>query len=219
MKTSDLNTGRVAPDASEGVTTPEQGQDVSALTAETLLTSSSFTKAGNGPTLEAFNAALKLFEDYTVSGMVAARACAEMAVTHFCLHGDTTYMVRFLMSARTKGKNYVRQAALQKWYLDFFPVEIETKESDVKITKSKIREAAMWPDEVAKQTLLEKAVSIPFWEHSPDKEIVRFGKLDLLLAIKKTVESFGNEKKYVAGSNQALEAQKAALQWIDSQLN
>lgn len=216
-KTNDLNTDRVAPDSNiQGETTTEQGHGVSESDIQALSTSNSLK---NGVSLEAFNAAMKLYEHHQDGIMTAARAVSEMTGIHFFLHGDTSYMVRLLVSMRTKGKNFVRQAAYQKWLLDFFPVEIETSNDSVKITKSKLREAQMWPDAVAKQDLLDKALSTPFWEHAPDKEIVRFGKLDLLLAIKKTVEKFGDDKKYLASSPSAIEVQKKALSWIDEQLS
>lgn len=218
-KTNDLNTDRVAPDSNiQGDTSTEQGHGVSETDIQALLTSTSLSRT-NGPTLEAFNAAMKSYEFHQDGVMTSARVVTEMAGIHFCLHGDTSYMTRVLVSMRTKGKNFVRQAAYQKWLLDFFPVEIETSNETVKITKNKLREAQMWPDAVAKEALLEKALSTPFWEHAPDKEIVRFGKIDLLLAIKKTVEKFGDDKKYLASSDSAVAAQKAALAWIDTQLS
>lgn len=210
-----LNTERTAPDSNiQGETASEQEQPLTSEEIASLQTSSN----SNSPTLEAFNAALKLFEYHQEGAMTSARACAEMGLIHFYNCGDTSYMARFLLSMRKKGKNYTRSAAYVKWALDFAPVDIEVSADDVKITKNKLREAAMWADAVAKNDLLEKACSITFWEHAPDKEVVRFGKLDLLLAIKKTVEKFEDEKKYVAGSAAAKQAADAALAWIDSQL-
>jgi hypothetical protein len=213
-----LNTERVAPDSNiEGGTESDQVQ-APALTeteVEALITSN---KGGNGPTLEAYNASEKLFILHTESGMTAARACAEMGGIHFNITGDTTYMVRFLTAVRKHGKNYVRQAALQKWMLDFFPVDITIKEGDVSITKNKLKAQKMWVDEVAKNALLDKACSTPFWEHAPDKEVVRFGKLDLLLAIKKTVEKFEDEDRYAAASEAAVVEIADVKAWIDSRI-
>lgn len=218
-----LNAERIAPDSNvEGVAESVQGQDnsseVSEAAVEALLNSSALTSTGNGPTLEAFNASLNLFIHHTEMGMTAARTCADMSITHFYIHGDTTYFVRFLEAMRTKGKNYVRQAAYQKWVLDFSPVEIVAKEGAITITKNKLRADRMWPDAVAKQDLLDKALSKPFWEHAPDKEVVRFGKLDLLLAIKKTVEKYEDEDRYAAASTSATQTITAAKLWVDAQL-
>lgn len=210
-----LNTERVAPDSNiEGSTESEQVQETPLSETEIAALQTS-SKGGNGPTLEAYNASEKLFIHHTQSGMTAARACAEMGGIHFNLTGDTTYMVRFLTAVRKHGKNYVRQAALQKWMLDFFPIDIVTSEGNVTITKNKLRAEKMWPDEVAKQALLDKACETPFWDHAPDKEIVRFGKLDLLLALKKTVEKFEDEDRYAASSEAAVSTIKQAKDWID----
>jgi hypothetical protein len=215
-KTLGLNAERVAPDSNiEGGTESDQGQASSPINESDVAALQSSNKGGNGPTLEAYNASEKLFIHHTEGGMTAARACAEMGGIHFNLTGDTTFMVRFLTAVRKHGKNYVRQAALQTWMLAHFPVEITIKEETVTITKNKLRAEKMWVDETAKQALLDKACSIPFWEFAPDKEAVRFGKLDLLMALKKTVEKYEDEDRYSASSQAALDTIKDVKNYID----
>ena len=213
MNRDDLNTAGVAPDSNvEGGTEAEQGHGAS---EQDILALETSIKGGNGPTLEAYNASEKLFILHTEGGMTAARACAEMGGIHFCNTGDTTYMSRFLTAVLKHGKNYVRQAALQKWMLDFFPVTITITEGTINITKDKLKAQKMWTDSVAMNALLDKACSTPFWEHAPDKEVVRFGKLDFYLAIKKTIEKFENEERYIASSDAAVTAIGEAKAWID----
>ncbi len=124
-------------------------------------------------------------------------------------------MVRFLTAVLKHGKNYVRQAALQKWMLDFFPVDITVTEGVVSIVKNKLKAQKMWVDSVAQQALLDKACATPFWEHAPDKEAVSFGKLDLIMALKKTVEKFENEERYIPASVAAMDTITEAKAWID----
>lgn len=159
-----------------------------------------------------FDASLEQLRHHTEGGKTAARLCADLAIQHFAMHGDLIYAQRLLDGMRSWGKNYMRPAAFIKWLTDFAPVKLD---GDT-LKKDKLREQKMWPDAVAEQDHIDRALAIPFWDHKPDTELQQFGRLDILNAVLKTLKKFENEERYSAASEAALETQKELMNYVNS---
>lgn len=169
----------------------------------------------NTDTIKAtFDASLEQLRHHTEGGKVAARLCADLSIQHFALHGDLIYAQRLLDGMRSWGKNYMRPAAFVKWLTDFAPVKLE---GDT-LKKDKFREQNMWPDAVAKQDCIDRALATPFWDHKPDTELQRFGKMEILQAMRSTAKKFHNEEKYSAASEDAIKLLAEFEAFIDSKV-
>lgn len=211
MKRDDLNQASEAPET--GVEEASQGQTESE-SPQTEPSNVVSMTGHNSDTLATFNAALDNYKTHIEGGKLSARLCADLGIDHFALCGDLIYLQRLFDLMRGAGKNFTRPAALIKWIVDHAPVKLE---GDT-LKKDKLREQKMWPDSVARQTCLDAAHAVAFWDHKPDTELMRFGAMDVLKAVQQTISKFNNEEKYAPASEQASNLVAEIGAFIDSKV-
>jgi hypothetical protein len=125
---------------------------------------------------------------------------ANEAMTHFAMHGDLLYLQLMHDAIRTKGKNFVRLAAFNKWLMDHAPIKSENN----KLTKST---TGAFTDE--QKTSMEAALLVAFWEHSPETQQANWGADELVADFAKIIARRTKQADH-AKDSVALQALKAA---------
>lgn len=127
---------------------------------------------------------------------------ANAAISHFQVHGDTSYIADLYSDMKDSGKNFIRSVSFIKWLTNFAPIKIVEK----RFVKDKAREAEIWPTKEAAAKMVEMASKVAFWDFDPETAIVNFEFADLLKAMAQLVKRFENTKHMKPKDAEATEA-------------
>lgn len=131
-----------------------------------------------------------------------SRFLAETALENFAKSGDNTRLNLVLNDLKNDARNYLRPAAFILWAVAHQPIKYEND----KLSKDK--EATKTEQEYA--VLLVEAMSMPYWDFAPDKEMQQFGGGDIVAALDAVIKRFTG-KKFAPKDASALDVLTAAM--------
>lgn len=137
-----------------------------------------------------FDKTLQTFVKSQASLLRTAKALAEAAISHFQEHGDLGYAQQLYDAMDS---NFTRRIAFVKWMVAHSPCKLEK---------------AHWVKDRGPQANdfdLDKALSTPFWEFAPAKEVQDFSSEDLLSAVTNLLNRYQNAEKFHAKDQKAQE--------------
>ena len=154
-------------------------------------------------TARTFDAALRAFLKSQTELMGLARECANLAISHFAEHGDTSYLQRLHDAF---AKNFMRRVALVAWACEHGPIVFEGN----KFTKDK-RENAVAMN-------LEGALSVDFWDFKPEAVAEYYVGADIIEALQRALKAFEGGKRKIPTPDSDAETMLAAAKRAVSQL-
>lgn len=131
-----------------------------------------------------------------------SRFLAETALENFAKSGDNTRLNLVLSDLKNDARNYLRPAAFIMWAISHQPL----KYVDEKLVKDK--EATKTAEEYA--VLMVEALSMPYWDFAPDKEMQQFMGGDVVAAMEAVLKRFTG-KKYAPKDEAALNVLTQAM--------
>lgn len=127
-----------------------------------------------------FSDVLKKFVKAQGDTMRWARMASEMALSHFCEHGDVSQLQTF---HDAMAKNFARRVAFVTWACTHAPLQFD---------KTKFSKDKTSPE---RKLTLADAVKVPFWDFAPEKPVSFFLPADVYEAAVKAVEKFTRGEK------------------------
>ena len=154
-------------------------------------------------TSRTFDMALRAFLKSQTELMGLARECANLAISHFAEHGDTSYLQRLHDAF---AKNFMRRTALVAWACEHAPIVFEGS----KFSKDK--------SETAVAMNLDGALSVDFWDFKPEAVAEYYVGSDVIEALTRALKTFEGGKRKIPAPDSDAETMLAAAKRAVSQL-